>query len=57
MNVLTQGAGTQGNDGTMIDGGVAILRGEGTHIRDGRAHFKGEGLLSEVGAEPPSPSL
>jgi hypothetical protein len=49
INVVIQGAGAQGNDGTMIDGKGDILRGGGAHIRGGRAHFRGGGM------SPPSP--
>jgi hypothetical protein len=50
INVVTQGAGALGNDGTMIDGKGAILRGGRAYIRDGRAHFR------DGGAEPPPSS-
>jgi hypothetical protein len=48
INVVIKGAGAQGNDGTMIDGKGAILRG-------GRTHFRGGRLISELGLSPTSP--
>jgi hypothetical protein len=45
INVVIQGAGAQGNGGTLIEDKWAILRGAWrAHIRGGRAHFRGEGL-------------
>jgi hypothetical protein len=44
-------AGAQGNDGTMMDGKGAILKGGGAHIRGGRLISEVRGLSPH---EPPS---
>jgi hypothetical protein len=56
INVVIQGAGAQGNDGTLIGGKGAILRGGGAYTRGGI------GFISEVrgscqrwGPKSPSP--
>jgi hypothetical protein len=48
-DVVIQGAGAQGNDGTSTDGKGGFLERWRDHIRCGRAHFRG------AGPSPPSP--